>query len=115
MEYDANFGALVRRKTKYPIDGIPLAVGLSCILKQFHPSYTKMVLAYLGQYIRSNLQDAFFEVDNKVADVPKDILHTMLFMDQLCQYSSIPRSMIYKYVPPYIFDSLKLGVSSSKK
>lgn len=115
MEYDPNFGALVRKKSKFPVDGIPFVVGLACILKQFHPSYTKMLLTYLGQFVRSHLQDAFYEVDNKVADVPKEVLHTMIFIEQLCAYSSIPRSVVYKFIPPYIFDSLKLNSSTGKK
>lgn len=73
-----------------------------------------MLFTYLGQFVRSHLQEAFHEVDNKVAEVPKEVLHMMIFMDQLCAYSSIPRSTVYKFIPPYIFDSLKLNMASKK-
>ncbi len=73
-----------------------------------------MLLAYLGQYVRSNLQDAFCEVDTKAVEVPKEVLHIMIFMDQLCGYSSIPKSVVYKFIPPYIFDSLKLMYTMKK-
>jgi hypothetical protein len=34
MEYDINFGSLVRRKDSYPLDGMPIAAGLACLLRQ---------------------------------------------------------------------------------
>lgn len=112
MEYDVNFGALVRRKSKYPLDGIPIVVGLACLLKQFHPSYTEKLLSYLGQFVRSHLYSALsgMEVEgNKAVEVPKEVLNTLVFMDQLCVYSSIPRAAVYQFVPPYIFDALKIN------
>jgi WASH complex subunit strumpellin len=116
LEYDSNFGALVRKKSKFPIDGVPLAVGLACLLKQFHPSYTRKLLAYLGQFIRTTLNTVFQEVDTKVVEVPKEILNTLVFMDQLCHYASVPRSAVHAFVPPYVFDSLKFtGTATSKK
>lgn len=90
-------------------------VGLSCLLKQFHPSYTIKLLAYLGQFVRSNLQEVFSEVDSKAVEVPKEVLNTLIFMEQLCAYSSIPRSTVHAFVPPYIFDALKFPSQASKK
>jgi WASH complex subunit strumpellin len=109
LEYDCNFGALVRKKSKFPIDGIPLAVGIACILKQFHSSYTRKLLAYLGQFVRTTLHSFFSEVDTKALEVPREILNTLVFMDHLCHYASVPRSAVYAYVPPYIFDSMKFS------
>lgn len=97
------------------MDGIPLVVGLACLLKQFHPSYTLKLLAYLGQFVRSNLQEAFSEVDNKAVEIPREVLNTLVFMDQLCSYSSIPRSTVHAFVPPYIFDALKFTSNQTKK
>lgn len=117
LEYDANFGALVRKKSKYPLDGIPLAVGLACLLKQFHPVYTHKLLSYLGQFIRSHLYSALnTDADpSKAVEVPKEVLNTLIFMDQLCVYSSIPRSAVYESVPPYIFDALKVATAAAAK
>ncbi len=98
-----------------PLDGIPLAIGLACLLKQFHPSYTKQLLAYLGQFIRSNLQEIFHDVDNRPQDIPRDLLNTIIFMEQLCNFSSIPRAMVHAFVPPYIFDALKYSAVPIKK
>ena len=113
LEYDGNFGALVRTKSSFPLDGLPLVVGISCLLKQFHPSVTKQLMCYLGQYVRTNIQLNLQDVDQKVAgdakltfDVPKDVLNTLLLLDQLCHYSSVPRSVVHAFIPPYIFDSI---------
>lgn len=114
LEYDGNFGALVRKKAKYPLDGVPLVVGLSCLLKQFHPSYTHKLLSYMGQFIRSNLE-LVFRADSKTQDVPREVLNALVFLEQLCHYSSIPRATIHKYVPPYIFDALKFSAVPLKK
>jgi hypothetical protein len=115
VDYDPNFGTLTRKKTKFPLDGIPLVIGVSCLLKQFHPAYTEKLLSCLGQYVRSSLQDVFFEADTKAVEVPKEVINILVFMEQLCLYSSIPRSIVYNFVPPYIFDALKIvGVVAKK-
>jgi WASH complex subunit strumpellin len=98
-DYDSNFGALVRKKAAYPLDGAALAVGLACLLKQFHPSYTSSLMAYLGQFVRSNLSQVFSEVDSKAAEVPRDVLNVLIFLEQLCHYTSIPRSAVHEFVP----------------
>lgn len=105
----------MRNRSKYPLDGVPLVVGIACLLKQFHPAYTRKLISYLGQFIRSNLQQVFNDVDVKAQDVPVGILNTLIFLDQLCQYSSIPRSVVHAFVPPYIFDALRFPNASSKK
>lgn len=117
MEYDSSFGALVRRKSNIPLDGIPLVTGISCLLKQFHPSTTRQLISYLGQFIRCTVQHALQENDGnnaKAVEIPKEVVNTILFLDHLCQYSSIPRETVYAYVPPYIFDEVKLAPKSTK-
>ena len=34
LEYDHDFGSLVRRKLKFPVDGYPMIIGIACIMKQ---------------------------------------------------------------------------------
>ena len=55
LEYDVNFGALVRKKAVYPFDGMPLAVGIACLLKQVHPAATRKLISYLGQFVRTTV------------------------------------------------------------
>lgn len=99
-----------------PLDGTPLAVGLACLLKQFHPSYTQKLMAYLGQFVRTNLQQVFSEAEVKsVQEVPREILNMLVFMDQLCHYASVPRSAVHEFVPPYIFDALRFSAAGPPK
>merc|ERR1711871_1743671 len=114
LEYDGNFGALTRTKSNFPLDGVPLVVGIACLLKQFHPAATKQLICYLGQFVRTNIHMALQDVDSKVAGnakltfgSSKEILNTLIFLDQLCHYSSIPRGVVHSYIPPYIFDAIK--------
>lgn len=106
----------MRKKGVIPLDGVPLAVGLACLLKQFHPSYTQKLMSYLGQFVRSNLQQVFSDTDGKVVqEVPREILNMLVFMDQLCHYSSVPRSVVHEFVPPYIFDALRFAAAGAPK
>ena len=45
-------------------------------------------------------------VDAKAAEIPAEVVNTLVFMDQLCSHTSIPRCSVHAYVPPYIFDKL---------
>lgn len=113
LEYDVNFGALVRRQGNYLIDGIPLVAGLACLLHQVHPAATRKLLSYLGQFVRTRIQQVFGESDvdagkgRAAADVPPDVLNVLIFLDHLCKFSSVPRSVVHAYVPPYIFDAIR--------
>lgn len=114
MEYDSSFGTLIRKKSTYPLDGIPLAAGLSCLLKQFHPSTSRQLLSYLGQFVKCTVQHALQETDSsnpnaKAVEIPKEVVNTIIFCDQLCLYSSIPRETMYAYLPPYLFDEIKIA------
>lgn len=115
MEYDRNFGSLVRKKANYPLDGLPLVVGIACLLKQFHVSVTKKVLSYLGQFIRTTIHQVLADVDTKAIEIPMEAINSLIFMDQLCHYSSIPRTAVHEFVPPYIFDALKLPTATNTK
>jgi hypothetical protein len=109
-----NFGALVRKKSKFPVDGMALVVGIACLLKQFHPSYTRKIFSYLGQFIRTSLSDAFADVDTKPEEIPREIVNTLIFIDQMCTFTSTPRQLVYDYVPAYIFDALILSKQVKK-
>ena len=96
------------------IDGAPLVTGLACLLKQMHPSATSKLLSYLGQYVRAQIQQTFGDSDAadgekvKAPEMPPMVVKILVFLEQLCRLSSIPRSAVHAYVPAYIFDSLTL-------
>lgn len=110
LEYDPNYAALTRIG-KNPLDGTPLVVGILTIFKQFHPSYVRQFLAYLGQYIRAKLNDALDTKNEKeVTTLPHDVLNLLFFLLQFCRYSKIPKSTLHYYVPSYIFDAIQLAI-----
>ena len=115
LEYDENFGTLMRKKAAYPLDGVPLAVGIACLLRQFHPAVTRKLLAYLEQFVRTTIQEVCGEVDRKAIDIPLEVQNTLVFMDQLCHYTSVPRSSVHAFVPAFIFDRLDLHRHAGKK
>eukprot|EP00941_MAST-03F_sp_MAST-3F-sp1_P002473 g2473.t1 len=55
LVYDPHFGSLIRIKSKIQLDGAPLVVGITCVLKQLHPTYTKQFIGLIGQYVRSSV------------------------------------------------------------
>lgn len=109
LDYDPNFASLIRKRSKLSLDGAPLAVGVACLLRQFHPGFTRQVLAYLGQFVRCHLFAVFSESENKTIEVPRELLNTLVFMEQLCLHSSISRTAVHEFVPPYIFDTMKFS------
>jgi len=107
FKYDSDFGALVRSNEGYPIDGWPVVVGMATLLKQFHPSYTDSVLAYLGQYVRSSIYSSSSRKQSKKEDAPhlsETATHTLIFACHLCSISKVPRSVLYEKIPQYLIE-----------
>jgi WASH complex subunit strumpellin len=104
FSFDAQFSTLVRRKSAYALDGMPFVVGLWTLLRQFHPAYTRMFLAYLGQFVRATVGDAVARADitSSKASLPGEITNTLLFLDMFCKVGEIPRSALAEYIPPHI-------------
>ena len=121
MEYNTIYGSLVSKKSSYSIDGIPLVSGISCLLKQMHVSVTYKLMSYLGQYVRSKIHQIFSENDRTTVgwddglQIPELVLNILIFLEQLCRFSSIPRTVVYAYVPPYIFDSYSIPNMTEKQ
>ncbi len=100
------------------MDGIPLVVGVAGLLKQFHPQTTRSLLAYIGQFVRSTTYLTMSEAANSVdADggkaaanmsIPSEVVNTIVFVDQLCLYAAVPRSLVHEFIPPHMFDAIKI-------
>ena len=77
----------------------------------------------MGQFIRNHLHHLFstenFDTSSSttttkgglISEVPKEILNILIFIEQLCHYSSIPRNIVHEFIPPYIFDALKFSTA----
>ena len=124
LTWDKDFATLVRAKATFGLDGVPLVVGIVTLLKQFHPSYTKRLLEYLGQFVRCTMASVLEKakasastgkVDpgtssrNVRAAMPQEVTNTLLFIDLFCNIGKIPKSAVAEFVPSYILDSVAMS------
>ena len=67
--------------------------------------------------MRTSIQTVFgaSDVDMKAVEVPREVLNTLIFMNQLCHFASVPRSVVYEFVPPYVFDAIRYSNVASGK
>lgn len=106
IKYDPNYGSLAKIKGGYAIDGWPIIVGSATMIKQFHPSYAKSFLAYIGQFIRVSVQ-TYAEKKGKREEISRlasDLSGTITFASQFCDISNLPHSTWYEFVPQYLLD-----------
>ena len=119
--YDPSFSTLVRRKTSYAIDGMPFVAGLWTLLKQFHPSYTRLFLSHLGQFVRATVETKTEGVDwhrNSssaakallIEGLPGEITNALLFLDIFCKVGKIPQSSMSEFVPSYILATMGIWI-----
>jgi len=111
LTYDADFGSLVRLKEEYAIDGWPFVFGMATLLRQFHPSYSHSALAYIGQYIRSQIgsQPPQSSTGKKVeenVDVTPEVKNVLVFAHQFCSVSSYGAVALYEHIPQYLTDMI---------
>eukprot|EP00986_Skeletonema_menzelii_P002865 scaffold837_cov217-Skeletonema_menzelii.AAC.1 len=108
LSYNPMFGSLSKNKSGYPIDGWPLIAGISTLLKQFHPSYSKSFLAYIGQFVRVSIATCFERKQGVRKDVAsqltEDLRSILVLVDQFCDVSSIPKSALYEHIPQYLME-----------
>ena len=106
LKYDDDRRTLVRSKDKYPIDGAPVCAGLATLLKQCHPSYTRSLLAYLSQYVRTMVHGAVAASRGRPPDLPHEVLGVLVFVRQLTVFAGVSSEEAYAFFPPYVYDNL---------
>lgn len=108
LQYDKDFGALVRVKNS-PLDGWPLVAGMATLLKQFHPSYASSVVAYLGQFVRSTVHGVLAPSSGNsgLTELPKAVANTLHFASQLATTMNLPRQDLFKHVPTYLANTIE--------
>jgi hypothetical protein len=108
LNFNPAFGSLSKVKAGYPIDGWPIIAGISTLLKQFHPSYAKSFLAYLGQYIRVSVKEYASMRQGKNEDATRlaadNLKNCIVLAEQFRDMSGLPSSALYEHVPQYIFE-----------
>lgn len=105
LSYNSTYGSLSKVKSGYPIDGWPIVAGISTLLKQFHPSYAKSFLAYVGQFIRVSVKAyaARRQAKNEdAARLAEDLKNSIVLLEQFCDISGLPKSALHEHVPEYV-------------
>lgn len=87
------------------MDGVPFIVGLITLLKQFHSEDRELYLGFLGQYIRSRL-DNIKTVTAKNAEIPNDAEIIAHMVDDYCKLADIPRKQVEGIIPPFLCDRI---------
>jgi WASH complex subunit strumpellin len=105
LTFNPAFGSLSKVKAGYPIDGWPIIAGISTLVKQFHPSYGKSFLAYLGQFIRVSVTEYTKGGNEDATRLAADSLRSCVVLaEQFCDISGLSRSALYEHVPQYVFE-----------
>lgn len=115
LSYNDKLASLSKVKEGYPIDGWPILAGISTLLKQFHPSYAKSFMAYLGQFIRVSVQMYAERRQGKNEDptrLAEDLKNSLVLVEQFCDLSGLPRSALFEHVPQYLIEMCSNDMSS---
>jgi len=107
MKYDPVLGTLIDTKWDSKVDGIPLIVGVSTLLKQFHPQYTSKFLSRMSAFIRAVIIETFSASHkNPESYYSNDILNSLQFMHQFAIYAEIPADEMESFIPSHVYESI---------
>jgi len=105
FQYNAKLGVMTSKKPKNNYDWTPFIIGIITILQQFHSLHTQKFFAFVGQYIKCQINVSLANPKEKVdEDYPEDVIGLLRFLEDFCKYSHTSRKIIEGYLPPYIFD-----------
>ncbi|KYQ93508.1 hypothetical protein DLAC_06205 [Tieghemostelium lacteum] len=105
FQFNSKLNVMVPKKQKNLYDWTPFIVGIITILQQFHSLHTQKFLAFVGQYVRCQINISLANPkDNKEDDYPEEVGCLLRFLEDFCKYSHTSRKLIEEYIPPYIFD-----------
>ncbi|KAF2071648.1 hypothetical protein CYY_007041 [Polysphondylium violaceum] len=105
FQYNPKLGVMVSKKPKNNYDWTPLIIGIITILQQFHSLHTQKFFAFVGQYIKCQINVSLANPKEKIdEDYPEDVIGLLRFLEDFCKYSHTSRKIIEGYLPPYIFD-----------
>ncbi|XP_037498148.1 WASH complex subunit 5 [Rhipicephalus sanguineus] len=104
--YVSSQGGLLSKRGVDSIDGLPFVLGSFTFLKQFHQDNVTQFLAYLGQYVRSLLEEGSVSV-TKFSDASVETTNILAYLEILVRHCNVPRKVVLNYVPDYTFDQFR--------
>jgi WASH complex subunit strumpellin len=106
LSWHEKFSTLTCTNKNIGLDGASFCTGIITLLKQFHSVHTHNYISYLGQFVRSliSANETVSTSSNKLSsNLPAEVISVLLFLEELCKFSHIPRSAIESVLPSYIF------------
>lgn len=74
-----------------PANPAQVVVGVHTILKQCHPSYTRQLLADLGQFICASVQTLQLQAKAPTNRMPLELRNAIWILDTLCSVANTPK------------------------
>jgi len=47
--------------------------------------------------------------DQRITALPQDAVNSLIFLEEFCKYSNLPRSAIEAHVPSFLFNQFRHG------
>jgi len=101
--YDPATSTFMYKGKNEPLDGAPFVVGIITLLKQFHVQHTKTFLAYIGQYLRTQINLTGLK-EPKPKEFQPEVTSTLSFLEEFCRYSKIPRKTVEPFIPAFLLN-----------
>ena len=92
------------RKKEKKLDGVPLAIGIATLLRQFHPSYLIKYIQYLGHFIKSTAQYVLTATAKQ--GMPIEVVNGIHMVDLFVKYADVPRTLVETFLPKTILDTI---------
>jgi len=89
LSWSTSLAALTEPKgklTEDSIDGVPLVVGVACVLRQFHATATQLYVDHMLQLLRAMLHSAFA---GKVSEPPADACTLIQFLELFSRHANV--------------------------
>jgi len=90
LHYDARVASLVKRNGTHPIDGFVVVAGIYTILRQCHSSFSRRLLADLGQFVcvTARIHET---VQGVKTPLPLELRNTIWFIKTFCDTAKISK------------------------
>ncbi|RWS23664.1 WASH complex subunit strumpellin-like protein, partial [Leptotrombidium deliense] len=83
-------------------DGAPYVVGMLTLLRQYHEDFVSKFINYCSKYI--NLLISTATSSAKAVEIPGDAFNLLTFLEEFLRYGNLPRILVTRHVPEYVFD-----------
>ena len=114
IRYHKDLKTLVHVKERDCIDGVPFAIGIITLLRQFHPDSTKLYIEYVGQYIRLCVRDGFTDHGKMAQAICSEAINCLVLLELMCTYGFVSHKTLVGIIPVYLFDCVSMYKTSKR-